>query len=161
GLELLLKTFVASGAAIALIDLACAVPARMGIVVVQGFVDPRTYRLSPDANAFAFMLVLVLAGVLALHMRFAVSAGLMAVALVGVWFTGSRAGFVAVPVVFAAALILGVAWRPMLAATSAAAAFIAGAAMLQELLSWAGVVSLNPEQAGGIWTGSIVAVLGR
>jgi hypothetical protein len=161
GLEFLLKTFVASGAAIAVIDIACAVPARMGMVLPPGFVDPRLSGLSQNPNAFAFMLVLVLAGVLALRMRFAAGAALMAVALVGVWFTGSRAGFVAVPVVFAAALMLGAAWRPMLAATLAAAAFIVGAAMLQWLLGLAGVVSLDPEQAGGIWAGSIVAVLGR
>ena len=134
----------------------CAVPARIGHYRRRGFVDPRLSGLSQNANAFAFMLVLVLAGVLVLRDAFCGQRGTdgggagrrLVHGLPGGALGGARR--------FRHGTDDGRGVRPMLAATLAAAAFIAGAAILQWLLSWMGVsVSIRSG------AGSIVAVLGR
>ena len=60
-LEFLLKTLAASGAAIALLDIGIAVAARLGIDLVRRPRRSQDFRVVAESNAFAFMLVLVLA----------------------------------------------------------------------------------------------------
>ena len=133
GLDALLRTLAASGAAIALIEIGIIVLSRMGVDAANGLVEARVSGLSQNANAFAFMLLLVLAATIVLRVQPLLRSGLMVVALLGLWFTGSRAGLLALPVVFAAALLAGVSLRPLLTAVMAAAAFVASIAMLPSL----------------------------
>jgi O-antigen ligase len=141
GFELLLRTFAATGASIACIDVGSTVLSQMGISVFSGFAEYRIFGFSQNPNAFAFMLLLVLAAAIVLQARPAVRIGLMIVALLGIWFAGSRAGFIAAPIVLGAALIMGVALRPLLIAVGATVAFIAGVAGLSWLLPLLGQVS--------------------
>ena len=153
GWELLLKTLVASGAAIALVDIGLMVSARVGISMPVGLVEARLAGLSQNPNAFALMLVLVLAAAMLLRVRPAARVGLMAVALVGIWFTGSRAGILAVPVVMSAAIMMGVALRPLLMAAAAAMVAIVGIIALPSLLYWAGFLPLDSQFAAldSVW----------
>jgi O-antigen ligase len=130
GLEFLLKTLATSGAAIALLEIGFTVAVRAGIDLSGAFVEPRISGLSQNPNAFAFMLVLVLSAAIVLRERSSIRVGLMAVAMTGIWFTGSRAGILAVPAVIGTAWLMGVALWPLLVAALAAAACIAGVALL-------------------------------
>jgi O-antigen ligase len=133
GLEFLLRTLAASGAAIALLEIGFTAAARMGFGLAGNLVEPRISGLSQNPNAFAFMLLLVLAAAIVLRERSVVRVGLMAVALAGIWFTGSRAGFLAVPAVVGAAWLMGVAPRPLVLAAATAAACIVGVVVLPDL----------------------------
>ncbi|MCX7311485.1 MAG: lysylphosphatidylglycerol synthase transmembrane domain-containing protein [Alphaproteobacteria bacterium] len=134
GLEFLLKTLATTGAAIALIEIALSAANRLGLGLAGGLVEFRISAFSQNANAFAFMLTLVLSAAIVLRERSAVRVGLMAVALAGIWFAGSRAGFLAAPAVLLAAWMMGVAPRPMVLAVLAAGAGIAAVMALPSLV---------------------------
>jgi len=158
GFAFLLKTLIASGVAIALMEIGFTALARMGLGMASGFVEPRISGLSQNPNAFAFMLILVLAAAIALQVRSAMHIGMMTVALVGIWFTASRAGIITVPVVVAAALMMGVALRPLLIAVLGAAAVIVGITVMPTLVQF-GLSSLAWSQSG--FSDSILILLGR
>jgi O-antigen ligase/uncharacterized membrane protein YbhN (UPF0104 family) len=130
GLDALLRTLAASGAAIALIEIGLVVLKRVGLHAADGLVEARISGMSQNPNAFAFVLLMVLAAAIVLRLRPVARTGLMAIALLGLWLTGSRAGLIALPVVFGAALLAGVALRPLLTAVLVAAASIAVIAVL-------------------------------
>jgi hypothetical protein len=154
GLEFLLKTLATSGTAIALIEIGFTAAARAGIDLAGTLVEPRIAGLSQNPNAFAFMLLLVLSAAIVLRERSALRVGLMTVALVGIWFTGSRAGFLAVPPVLGTAWLLGTTLRPLLMATLAAAVCIVIIAMLGNI---ADVFAGN---IGGVFGGNIADLFG-
>jgi hypothetical protein len=126
-----LKTLAAGGAAIALLDIGLGVVDRLGVDFIPGLIDNRVSGLSQNANTFAFVLLLVFAALIALEQRIAARVALMAVALTGIWFTGSRAAFVAVPTLIIAAFAMGAALGPMLKAAVGAGVFIAAIAGLE------------------------------
>jgi hypothetical protein len=148
GFERLLRTFAASGVAIAALDIGFVVMDRLGVDLLRGLIEPRIAGLSQNPNALALMLTLVIAALIALRARASAGVAMMATALVGIWFTGSRAGFIAVPFVLVGALLAGAAVQPIFKAVSAAGGFILGLAALQF-----GVLSLL--QPGG----SVVSVI--
>jgi O-antigen ligase len=103
-------------------------------VDVGSFIGMRISGLSQNPNAFAFMLLLMLSAAIALQARSAVRIAAMTIALVGLWFAASRAGFLAVPIVLGAALFMGAAFRPLLMSVICAAAVIAGIAGVGALI---------------------------
>jgi len=104
------------------------------------------------------MLILVLAAAIVLQVGSAMRIGLMIVALIGIWFTASRAGIMTVPVVVAAALIMGVALRPLLIAVLGAAAVIVGITAIPTLMQL-GQSPLAWSQSD--FSDSILMLLGR
>jgi O-antigen ligase len=134
GFERLLLTFAASAVAIAALDVGFAVLDRLGIDLLRGLVEPRITGLSQNANAFALLLTLTVAALIALRAQGPVGVGMTAVALIGIWFTGSRAALIAVPMMLAAALLAGAAPRPIFKAVFVAAAFVLGFLTLQFVL---------------------------
>jgi O-antigen ligase len=154
GLVLLLKTFAAGGVAIALLDIGLGVVDRLGVDFTPGLVEPRAEGLSQNANAFAFVMLLALAALIALEQRIAARVALMAVALAGVWFSGSRAAFIAVPTLMIAAWAMGARLWPMLKALGGAVAFIGALAGVEAVLS-GGLAASNADPT------SILNVLGR
>ena len=131
GFERLLQTFAASGVAIAALDIGFVVLDRLGVDLLGGLIEPRIAGLSQNPNAFALMLTLVMAALITLRAEGSAGVAMMATALVGIWFTGSRAAFIAVPFVLAVALFAGAAPRLIFKAVLAAGAFILGLAALQ------------------------------
>ena len=149
GFERLLQTFAASGVAIAALDIGLVVLDRLGVdLFAAGLVEPRIAGLSQNPNAFALMLALVLAALIVLRSGGVTGIAMLATALVGIWLAGSRAGFIAVPFVLAAAVLAGAAPRPILKSVAAACLFILGLAALQSALramtgiSTAGVINV-------------------
>lgn len=161
GLVLLLKTLAASGAAMALLDIGLGVVNRLGVDFSPGLVDARVSGLSQNANAFALVLLLVFAALIALEQRIAARVALMAVALTGIWFTGSRAAFIAVPTLIIAAFAMGAALRPMLKAVAAAGACVLAIAAL-EVIAVSGIGFLiYGDLSKLVAAPSILNVLGR
>jgi hypothetical protein len=135
GFERLLQAFAVSGVAIAALDIGFVVLDRLDVDLLAGLVEPRIAGLSQNPNAFALMLAVVLAALIALRAHGVAGVAMMATALIGIWFTGSRAAFIAVPFVLGAALIAGAAPRPIVKSVAAAASFVAGLAALQFVLA--------------------------
>jgi hypothetical protein len=130
GLDHLAATFAASAAAVAVLDFALTMLIGFGADALRGLVAPRIEGFSQNPNAFALVLCLSLAAAIMLNRRPAASTGLMAAALVGLWFSGSRAGLLAVPVMLAAALAVGASPRLLARAVVIAAAAIASVLLL-------------------------------
>jgi uncharacterized membrane protein YbhN (UPF0104 family) len=138
GLDSLLRTLAASGAAIALVEVGLVALTRLGIALPDGMIDARITGLSQNPNAFSFMLLLVLAAAIAAPLRPALRAGLMVAALLGIWFASSRAATIGVPFVLGAALLMGAALRPMLVAVLTAAVLVIGIAALPQIADGGG-----------------------
>ncbi|MBX9845491.1 MAG: flippase-like domain-containing protein [Xanthobacteraceae bacterium] len=142
GFARLLQTFAASGVAIAALDIGLVVLDQLGVDLSPGLVERRVAGLSQNPNAFALMLTLVLAALIVLRANGAAGIAMMATTLVGLWLAGSRAAFIAVPFVLAAAVLAGAAPRPILKSVAAACLFIFGVAVLQsELQAVTGVAA--------------------
>jgi hypothetical protein len=138
GLDLLAATFAATGAAIVLLDVGLIALISVGVGDLRGLVSARVDGFSQNANAFALMLCLALAAAIMLNARPGLRIGLAAAALVGIWFSGSRAGLLAVPGILTAALAMGVALRPLLKAALIATAIVAAIGVLPLLTQAAG-----------------------
>lgn len=150
GLNLLSATFAASAAAIVLLDMALTVLSIMDLDTLRGMIDPRIKGFSQNPNAFAFLLILALAAAITLNGRPAARIALMAAALVGIWFSGSRAALLAAPSVLAVALLMGVALRPLLTAGLVATAIGAAIGALPLLTqAWGGA-------GGGLFDGLLM-----
>ncbi|HEX7791993.1 MAG TPA: O-antigen ligase family protein, partial [Afipia sp.] len=113
----ILSTFIVAGSAICILEIARAVLAGLG------FAQPSFVAgLSNNPNAFAFQCVMLLAASLA-HRRQSIVA--IALALIGVWLSSSRAGIcTAVVVMIISAVMIDQSWRkiaPVLFAASTVA----------------------------------------
>lgn len=120
GLERMLQTFIAAGAAVILL---CAA------LNLFGYAPPTNGGKFPgfaqNSNAFAFQCLMVLAAALALPSRQIVPAS---IALLGIWLTGSRAGLGAALALLVVAVIF--AGRGKILYRTVASAAVAGAALL-------------------------------
>jgi hypothetical protein len=114
-----------------MLDIGLGVVDRLGVDFTPGLIEVRASGLSQNSNAFAFVLLLVFSALIALEQRIAARVALMAVALTGIWFTGSRAAFVAVPTLIIAAFAMGAPLRPMLKAVIAAGVSIVAIAGIE------------------------------
>jgi hypothetical protein len=105
GFEMMLRTFVAVGLALAAIDLTIFILTIVGLQLPLEIVHNRAEGLSQNPNAFALQLMLVFAAAAALRTKRWQVAMLAATAL-GVWLTGSRAAWAALPVIALATVAL-------------------------------------------------------
>ncbi|MBI1201433.1 MAG: hypothetical protein GC182_02870 [Rhodopseudomonas sp.] len=112
GLEILLRSFAAAGAALAVLDVGIVILAELAGHPHSVFGD-RVAGFSQNPNAFAFILLMALAAALTLRASDRGRTAVLAAIFAGLWFAGSRAGFIAIPVVLIAALYAGIALRPV------------------------------------------------
>jgi uncharacterized membrane protein YbhN (UPF0104 family) len=101
GLELLLRTFASVAISVVALELVLLLIYQFGGDFVQAFVELPFIGFSENRNAFAFLLLL--AGCVVLPARWKHSAIMLGIILTGIWFSGSRAVFVALPVVIVVA----------------------------------------------------------
>ena len=101
GLDLLLRTFVIAAASIVALETALLVLYALGIEAIKPLIATPFVGFSVNKNAYAFQMLL--AACVILGARWKNPVGLLALVLIGLWFSGSRAGFIALPIVLAAA----------------------------------------------------------
>jgi Lysylphosphatidylglycerol synthase TM region/O-Antigen ligase len=130
GLQTLLATCAAVGAAIAALDLGIVALINLGISSLLKLVDYRIVGFSQNANAFAFVLLVALIAALTLEGRLRARSVLIAAILAGLWYSGSRAGEIATCFVIGYAFISGVRMRPILSALAGATAVLLVLAVL-------------------------------
>lgn len=126
GIRLLLGTFAAACVAIAGVDILLLAARGFGAAVSFDLVGPQIAGFAANKNAFAFQLILASLAILAVIRRTGLAVALLAVVLLGIALTGSRAGLGSAAVVLAgAAALIPDAWRRIAwALTLAAAAFV-------------------------------------
>lgn len=123
GFDLLLKTFVGVAVAIVALDIVAMLAFRFGLEDLKAIVPVRMAGLSQNPNAFAFMLLL--ASTVVMAMRWPRSMILFGVLLLGIWYSGSRAALMTLPVVLAVALyVRSLSWRFLASAVSIAAGLL-------------------------------------
>jgi hypothetical protein len=149
GLDLLLRTFVATSLVVFLFDYAMSIAYWSGARFLQQLVQLPIEGFSQNRNAFSFQLLMSVCILLASHWpRKALWLG---IAIAGVFVSGSRAGYLALIVVLALAIFVAPVDRRQGAIAAAIAAMIALANELIpnlvhfiQLLSHAGSASLLP-----------------
>jgi len=149
GFEMLLATFVAVGAALALLDVTAWVMVASGASWLKGMVGYQITGLSQNPNAFGFALLLALAAGLAMRAGGRIGAPLIAIALVGIWYTGSRAGIGTAIIMLAAGPFVGVSIRRIAASIGGAAVIFAGIAALALLANTNAL--LLPQRIADFW----------
>jgi O-antigen ligase len=107
GLRQLLFTFVAAAAAIVILHLVLVTIRQAGVHLPPTLLGYNMEGFAENRNAFAFQLVMVMAAAFALvAARENVCTIILALALTGLWYAGSRAGWLTLPFLFVAALYL-------------------------------------------------------
>ncbi|MGI8526005.1 MAG: lysylphosphatidylglycerol synthase domain-containing protein [Pseudolabrys sp.] len=133
GLQVLLATFAATGAAIAAFDLGIAALIQLGATSLSGLIGERVSGFSQNPNAFAFMLILALCATLVLQDRLRGRVLLISVILAGLWYCASRAGLITAPLVIALAFLCGIRPRPVFTGFAGALALLLAIAVLPVL----------------------------
>lgn len=126
GLDVLLLSLAAAGAAIAALDVGLTALAKVGLPSLSALVEYPISGFSQNRNAFTFILLMSLASALTLQDRLRGRTALMAIILAAIVLAGSRAGMLAVPVIVGLAFVSGLKPRPILAAFAGAAAIVLG-----------------------------------
>ena len=101
GLNLLLKAFAVTAASVAALETALLALYALGFESVKPLIEMPFVGFSVNKNAYAFQMLLAVCVILAARWKSPVV--LLALVLVGLWFSGSRAGIIALPIVLAAA----------------------------------------------------------
>jgi hypothetical protein len=104
GLRMVLMTFVATGLAIAVLELILLTARGAGVEISLQLLWQDPQGFSHNRNAFAFQMLMVISCIIALSLPRTLTVLLLAVALTTVWATASRAGFGALVVVLVLAL---------------------------------------------------------
>lgn len=147
GLQVLLRTFIGVGIAVALFEDGHHLLRLLGLTSETLSVSLRATGVASNPNAFAFQLVAVTCAILA-FIRSARAVTLsLAVILVAAWFTGSRAGLVTTLAVYAAAAALLPHRRlPIAYAIMLSAAIVVIAALFGWLFDWLSTSSIVPKK---------------
>jgi hypothetical protein len=124
GLDLLLRTFVIAAASIVGLEVVFLVLHTFGVQIVKALVQVPFSGFSVNRNAYAFQLLLVVSVILATRWRNPVF--LLGIVFLGIWFAGSRAGLIALPIIFAMAFYM----RALPLRTTAVALALAAAALV-------------------------------
>jgi Lysylphosphatidylglycerol synthase TM region len=103
GLRMALRTFVGAVLAITAFDLVIYSLARLGIDLPKDLLFPRLEGFAQNPNAFSLQLILAFAAITVCVERARAQTLCFAMALIGMWFCGSRAGFIALALVLLAA----------------------------------------------------------
>ena len=123
GLNLLFDTFVAVAASIVVLELSLLFLFYSGVEFLDSLSSLPLIGFSANRNAFAFQLLLAVC--LAFALRQKNSAVLAGILCAGLWFCGSRAVYIAIPVVMVMAAIMGcLPLRRMIAVSATAIAII-------------------------------------
>ena len=126
GLEVLLLSLAAAGAAIAAFDLGIVALINAGLKSLNAMAEYPISGFSQNRNAFSFMLLMSFAAALTLQERLRWRVALMGSIAAALCYAGSRAGLITLPVMIGLALMSGVKIRPIVAAFAAAAAILFG-----------------------------------
>jgi hypothetical protein len=145
GSHALLRTFAAAGAAVALVEIGLAELKSLGFPILESISPVRSSGLAANPNAFAFQMVLVSCVSLVAFRSRRLIAVLVAIAVVALWLSASRAGLMAMASVIAAAAVL----MPRLRHTMASAILLAVAGLiLLEISAWVPIWSGNLTTSG-------------
>lgn len=128
GLTMLMRSFAGAAIALALFEIALFAAFRVRIPIPPEIMSYRIEAFAQNSNAFAVQLILAAAAILVGVDRARTQTLAFGVILAGIWFTGSKAGFVGVAVMAAAGLLIG-AIKPARLAGAVAIAAAAYAAM--------------------------------
>jgi O-antigen ligase len=107
GFSQLLLAFVAAAAAVVVLNLVLVAVKMAGVQLPQTLFARPMAGFAENRNAFAFQLLMVMAAACALaNMHRNISTITLGLALAGLWYAGSRAGWVALPFFFLAAFYM-------------------------------------------------------
>jgi hypothetical protein len=107
GLRIMLLTYVAATAGVALVELALVLVNALGLDVPQALVDPGNLKaFAQNRNSFAFQLLMAMAAGLVLVQGREPRILLFTVMLVAFWYAGSRSGWIGIACVLAAGVHL-------------------------------------------------------
>jgi len=163
GYQVFIKTFVATGVAIAALNVTLLAFARIGSTVEM--VDLRIAGFSQNPNAFAFVLLMAVAAALTQQQREAVRTVLLTSLFTGIWYTGSRAGLGALGAALVFAIFRDIARRPIAGALLAAVLVILFIKLLPAIVGglftfdltaampWGGRHVSNAEHSDSLWQG--------
>jgi Lysylphosphatidylglycerol synthase TM region/O-Antigen ligase len=104
GLDLLLRTFVIAAISIVGFELVLLVLYVFGAKFLKSLVQIPFVGFSVNKNAYSLQLIFAVCAILAA--RWKNQTALLGIVFVGIWFAGSRAGVIALPVVLAVAAYL-------------------------------------------------------
>lgn len=134
GLRILLRTFVASGLAIATFELLLLLAVALGVDVPRELLDFRIDGFAQNPNAFGFQILLVVATIVSLRLSGWRHQAAMALAIMALYFTASRAAEGTCIVVFASAVALRyVSLRSLAISLACAAAGVAAILLIGQL----------------------------
>jgi uncharacterized membrane protein YbhN (UPF0104 family) len=131
GLRILLLTFAGAAAAIAGLEVILIMLKSMGSQ--NGVMAGAAEGFAQNRNAFAFQLLMAMSAAVVLARGTNLRRTLISLIMMGLWFAGSRSGWIAATCVLAVSIYLGLA---TLREVLAAALFAAGAAMSAILLAF-------------------------
>jgi len=129
GLRILLLTFAGATAAIAGLEVILIMLKSMGYQT--GAITGTAEGFAQNRNAFAFQLLMAMSAAVVLARGVTLRRTLISLIMMGLWFTGSRSGWIAGTCVLAMSIYLGLATlREVLAASIFAAGAAVGAILL-------------------------------
>lgn len=128
GFELLLRGFAAAAVGIIAVDLAIFSLVRLGLPVPEEITAYRLEGFAQNPNAFALQILFAVAAVIATVRSPRAQAAWLSVLFIGLWFSGSRAGFIALGVAALMAVSLR-AVRISVLGTAVVVTFIAAMCM--------------------------------
>jgi O-antigen ligase len=106
GFSMLLRTYAATALAIIALEMIAFAMLRIGVPIPRAVIAARLVGFAQNPNAFALQIVLAIAVLIVAIKRPRIQTLALGVALIGLWFSGSRAGMIALAVVVLAALAL-------------------------------------------------------
>lgn len=137
GFTTLMRTVAAAAAAIALCDIALIFMRSSGVDVSAKLLLYQAQGFALNRNAFAFQMLLAASAALVMVRKEGAAVGLLAVALAGLWFTGSRAAFGTCVVIVGMVLMLRPClWRRAALASLACACVVLIGLALPYVIAW-------------------------
>jgi hypothetical protein len=104
GLDLLLKAFVVAAASVVAFEAVPLVLYALGVDAVKPLIQMPFVGFSVNKNAYAFQMLLAVCAILAARWKNPML--LLGIVLLGIWFSGSRAGFVGLSAVLIVAAVM-------------------------------------------------------
>ena len=112
GLMMLLRTVAAVACAMIVLDLFLNILAQAGVDFPRAVLTRQMSGFSQNPNAFAFQVLLALCAAMVADFRPRTATLIMTICFVGIWYSVSRAVFLALPIVLAFAIYMRIVpWR--------------------------------------------------
>lgn len=149
GLVLLLRTYTVALLSIVALEFILLVAARLGVAMPQGIISFRSEGFSQNPNAFALLLLFAITATVSVIKDSKGQTAALALGMLGLWLSGSRAGLIALSVV----LLVGLALRAVRISRLVAALVLtaAGIAFIEWLPQIVGsIVSVMQSVAGEV-----------